>query len=256
MGIFYDSHKSLRTGWKVVRATVLWVLLAIVLSVILSLIRAETLSDFVPHACLILAVLLCLRLDRRGLRDVGLFVHPRWLGDFLSGMVWGAVWVILAVAGMVWITRELDTGVFFQDIHPAAVAEALLFWLLVAVGEEILFRGYVISTLRSSLNTPFSLLAAAGLFTLVHVINPEYYWFAFIYAFLLGLLLGVVFVWKSSLWKVIGFHFAWNLLQSSTVFNTPAQGGEIVYLVILGINLVVLCCSSWLGLRIYPKNVV
>ena len=112
-----------------------------------------------------------------------------------------------------------------------------------------MFRGYVISTLRSSLNTPFSLLAAAGLFALVHVINPEYYWFAFIYAFLLGLLLGVVFVWKGSLWKVIGFHFVWNLLQSSTVFNTPAQGGEIVYLAILGINLIVLCCSSWLGLN-------
>jgi membrane protease YdiL (CAAX protease family) len=72
----------------------------------------------------------------------------------------------------------------------------------------------------------------AGVFTLVHLADPEYYWFAFVYAFMMGILLGTMFVRAGCLWYALGFHFAWNVLQSEEIFNVPERGGGLLFLVV------------------------
>lgn len=209
--------------------------LAVVLALFTSLMRVQALSEYVIPVSMILAVLLCLRLDKWPLKNIGLFPHEKWLSNLLVGVAWGAASIVVVVASLVWITGELSLDVLFQEWGFGAILNSLLFYLLVALGEETLFRGYAISVLQSRLSTGLSLVVAAGIFTLIHVINPEYYWFAFVYAFLMGLLLGAMFVRAGSLWYALGFHFAWNFLQSEPIFNLPGQGGEAVFsLVIVG----------------------
>jgi membrane protease YdiL (CAAX protease family) len=229
------NDRELRPGWRIARVVVIWMVLAVVLALSTSLMRVQVLSEYVIPVSMILAVSLCLRLDKWTWRDIGLSLHEKWVSNLLIGMAWGAASVVVVVASLVSITGELSLDVLFQEWGFGAILNSLLFYLLVALGEEILFRGYAISVLQSRLSTGLSLVVAAGIFTLIHVINPEYYWFAFVYAFLMGLLLGTTFVRTGSLWYALGFHFAWNFLQSEPIFNLPGQGGEAVFsLVIVG----------------------
>jgi membrane protease YdiL (CAAX protease family) len=130
----------------------------------------------------------------------------------------------------------MSAEVFLGGFGVRELAGSIAFYALVAVGEELLFRGYVISVLRKGLGEVTSILIAAAVFTSMHVINPEYYWFAFVYAFLMGILLGFVFVRRTTLWTVMGFHFAWDTLQSDAVFNFPERGGEAVFAAVLALN--------------------
>ncbi len=72
-----------------------------------------------------------------------------------------------------------------------------------------------------------AILSSAS-FSALHAFNPEYYWFGFAYAFLLGILLCLVVVRTGSLWLPIAFHVSFNFTQS--VLGMPDRGGEILYL--------------------------
>ncbi|HPA52628.1 MAG TPA: CPBP family intramembrane metalloprotease [Thermoanaerobaculia bacterium] len=92
------------------------------------------------------------------------------------------------------------------------------------------------------------MLLSAGLFAAIHGINPESYWFAFVYAFLLGVLLAEIVLTRGDLGCVIGFNFAWNLLQDKGLLNLPERGGEGAYMAVLLIGLVL---TNW---KIPPRT--
>jgi membrane protease YdiL (CAAX protease family) len=239
MRILRGAHRELRTIWKIARVMVFFAVFSVVLALLGSLPHLGWLSDYAIHTGAILAVLLSTALEKRSLGFVGLSVDKRWARELLTGMLWGAASVVIVVLGMVWITNELSLDAFFAGAGIGAVGGSVLFYVLLALGEEVLFRGYLISVLRTRLGEAPSIMIAAGVFTLIHIINPDYYWFAFVYAFIIAILLGSVFVRRGTLWIVVGFHFTWDFLQSNVVFNVPARGGEVIFAIVLAANFIV-----------------
>ena len=115
------------------------------------------------------------------------------------------------------------------DIHSEAIVEVflqmsniwdLLFTLLVlaivpAIGEELLFRGYLQQKLGNWLRNPHTtILITAFLFSAIHF-NFQ----AIIPRFVLGVLLGYLFYWSNSLWLPILAHFANN--AQVVIFSYP-----------------------------------
>ena len=103
--------------------------------------------------------------------------------------------------------------------------------ILAPIAEELLFRGYVLRTLRP-FGKKFAVFASAFLFGLFHgnlLQTP--------YAFLMGLLLGYVAVEYSVMWA-IGVHVFNNLVLADFLSRLtkllPAAAGELVNLVLLG----------------------
>lgn len=234
MKVFHSGNNELRVGWKVLRVLLLVVALTAAFAALARLLKIEALGDYAVHLAMICGALLGLRLERKPLSHIGIRLRDSafWI-DLLWGLAWGALLIGLVVGGMVFITGEMSAGQFWAGTTISGLAYSFVGWLVVAAGEESLFRGYILSMLRQRMRLWAALAVSAGIFGAIHIINPDYYWFAFVYAILIGVGLGGVVVKRGNLGGAIGFHHAWNLLQDKGILNTPARGGEAFFAIIL-----------------------
>ena len=96
----------------------------------------------------------------------------------------------------------------------------LLFTLLVvavvpAIGEELLFRGYLQQSFSKWLSNPHvAIIVTAVLFSAIHL-----HFQGFFPRFILGVLLGYLFYWSGSLWLPILAHFTNN--AQAVIFSYP-----------------------------------
>jgi membrane protease YdiL (CAAX protease family) len=115
------------------------------------------------------------------------------------------------------------------DTHSEAIVEAFLqmgtiwdlfYTILViavvpAIGEELLFRGYLQQKLGNWLRNPHTaILITAFLFSAIH-----FHFQGMIPRFVLGVLLGYLFYWSNSLWLPILAHFVNN--AQAVIFSYP-----------------------------------
>lgn len=234
MSLFYSADNELRSGWKILRVFVIVIILMAVFAILAALLNFQALADYAVHLAMIIGALWGVRLEHKSLTFIGIRLRERaFWQDAILGFAWGCLFIGLVVGGMVFITKEMSLSQIGDAATIPGLAYALVFWLVVAIGEESLFRGYILSVLRQRMSSWLGLIISAGLFGAIHVINPDYYWFAYVYAFLIGIVFGGIVIRRGSLGGVIGLHYAWNLLQDKGLLNTPARGGEVIYTIIL-----------------------
>ena len=107
----------------------------------------------------------------------------------------------------------------------------LFTFLVVAVGEEILFRGIVFRMMDDRWGTVVALLVSALIFGFVHITNDNAtVWSSVAIAVEAGLLLGAAYKWSGTLWVPIGIHWAWNYFQGP-VFGFAVSGNATPSLV-------------------------
>ncbi|MBQ3766950.1 MAG: CPBP family intramembrane metalloprotease [Bacteroidales bacterium] len=110
-----------------------------------------------------------------------------------------------------------------------ALLTSLMVFLLVGVGEEVLFRGIIFRMIDRRLGTWVALVVSALIFGFVHIMNQNAtVWSSIAIAVEAGLLLGAAYKWSGTLWLPIGIHWAWNFFQGP-VFGFAVSGGERDY---------------------------
>lgn len=102
----------------------------------------------------------------------------------------------------------------------------LLFFILVAFTEEIVIRGYVLTNLMGSMNKYVALMVSSGMFSIMHMGNPDYGWLAASELFFAGILLGLSYIYTRNLWFPVALHFSWNFFQG-TVFGFNVSGKHV-----------------------------
>jgi membrane protease YdiL (CAAX protease family) len=240
MTLFVSERKELRSGWKIIRVFVFAFLFAILLALLASALNIASGGEYAFNLAILAAVGLELIISRKPLAFIGFnFTEAAFWKDFLVGLVWGGVSIGLAAAGMVFLTGEIIRGEIGRGLTFLSLTGMLAYWLLVAVTEESLFRGYLLAILKNPLGVRTAMMVSAALFSVLHFLNPEHYLFAYLYAILIGLLFGEVVIRRGNLGWVIGFHFVFNLLQDKGLLSFPVQGGEAVFTVVLLVNLAV-----------------
>lgn len=107
------------------------------------------------------------------------------------------------------------------------VLEYFCVFFIVAVGEEIIFRGIVFRMVDERYSTWVAYLVSALLFGFVHIINPgATVWSSVAIAIEAGLMLGAAYKYSGGLWMPIGIHWAWNFTQGN-VFGFEVSGNEV-----------------------------
>ena len=102
----------------------------------------------------------------------------------------------------------------------------LFTFLVVAVGEEVLFRGIVFRMIDDRWGTAVALIVSALIFGFVHITNSNAtVWSSLAIAVEAGLLLGAAYKWSGTLWVPIGIHWAWNYFQGP-VFGFAVSGND------------------------------
>ena len=108
----------------------------------------------------------------------------------------------------------------------SALVGALCTFLVVAVGEEVLFRGIIFRMIDERWGTAVALVASSLIFGFVHITNDgATVWSSVAIAVEAGLLLGAAYKWSGTLWVPIGIHWSWNFFQGP-VFGFAVSGNE------------------------------
>ena len=112
------------------------------------------------------------------------------------------------IASVQWVPRDL--------------LGTLLFFLLVAVTEEVMLRGFVLGRMLSAgMNRFVALFLSSALFSAMHLFNPNFALLPFINILLAGCLLGASFLYTRNLCFPVVLHWFWNWLQG------PVLGYEV-----------------------------
>ena len=148
----------------------------------------------------------------------------RLAGDTLRGLAIGFCFFVAVVLVMSVFGIYRFDG--FGMERPVQLLTAFLMFLLVAVGEEIIFRGVLFRWIDEKWGFAVALTVSALLFGLMHLPQPgATLWSSFAIAVEAGLLLGAAYKYAGTLWLPIGIHWAWNFTQGN-IFGFEVSGGD------------------------------
>ncbi len=151
--------------------------------------------------------------------------HAGWWKDLLFGCllafgVMAAVFLVEATQGWLVVEKWMGHGEP-PDAWLRSVWLSLLTNLVPGIGEEVMFRGYLLTGLVRAWGKRAGLAVMVVLFALPHLTvtgAAETNWLLFtVLLSLPGLVLGWATLRAGSLWLPMGVHFAWDLAYD--VFN-------------------------------------
>jgi membrane protease YdiL (CAAX protease family) len=152
-----------------------------------------------------------LRIYERGqLADIGLEWTAASRRNLAVGVL-GGIGAALIVLVFPLLVRVADIEPVPNEHFrwPSAVFVSIVL-LFGAVGEEMLFRGYMFQVLVKAIGPFATILPMSVLFGLAHSDNLNFSWLALLNTVLWGIVLGYAFLLSGDLWLPIGLHFGWN----------------------------------------------
>lgn len=161
--------------------------------------------------------------DHLPIADLGLSLKGRTKDIFWGTFVALAIYAV--GFGILYAMGEVEIAA----VHFSAY-ELLLSWilmLLVALTEEIAFRGFVLGhLLTAGANRFVALFLSSALFSLMHIFNPNFSLIAFLNILLAGILIGSTYIYTRNLWFAIALHLFWNWLQGP-ILGFEVSGGRL-----------------------------
>ncbi|GLW72722.1 CAAX amino protease [Kitasatospora phosalacinea] len=92
-----------------------------------------------------------------------------------------------------------------------------------AVGEELMFRGLALQALEQVWGSRVALAVTSLFFGVAHLGTPgATAWGGLSIVLEAGALLGAAFLWRRSIWFVVGLHFVWNTAEQ--LLGIPVSG--------------------------------
>ncbi len=249
----FIGHDGLRAGWSILT----YLLIAFLFSTLASFIIRHVLhhnppvqrqsislsttlvADGLSFLLLLLAAFIVSLVEKRRFSSYGIGAFRT--GQFVNGSLWGAA-ILSSLVGLLHVR-----GLLVMDsvlLHGTAALKWGLLWLLgflcVGLTEEFLTRGFLQVTLTRGLAGVAGLLGmgergrqrlgfwlAALLFSFLfgfgHGSNPGESPIGLVSAGLIGLIFAFSLWRTGSLWWAIGYHMAWDWMQSF-VFGVADSG--------------------------------
>lgn len=162
------------------------------------------------EALLILFTVIHVRsIEKRPLRTIG-FVKKIYGLKYLIGFVIGAL-----LLGVNMLPPFLSLPFEFTGVKPIAIVFLIAF-ILQSAGEEVLFRGYMMSALLRRGSGLWALVISTVVFGLIHIFNG-YNFLTMCLVTLLGAVLGAYMLREGSIWGAMGLHAAWNFFTTCLV---------------------------------------
>ena len=144
----------------------------------------------------------------------------------------GIGWAVAAVNFLAIIVCLFLCGYYrivTVEFDVASQLSWLSLFLLVAVVEEVVFRGILFRLITDKWNIAVGLTTSSLLFGLAHLGNPgATLWAALAIALASGWLFGMAYAYHQTIWVPVGMHWAWNYLEGG-VFGCAVSGTPLDY---------------------------
>jgi membrane protease YdiL (CAAX protease family) len=168
--------------------------------------------------------LIMARIEKRPFSAYGL--PPR---DAFGKLFWlGTLWGIVAITVLLGAMRAVHVFYFGHlELHGLRIVKFAIFWglffWLVGLFEEFLFRGYTQYTLTSGIRFWPSAILLSALFGRVHLENKGEAWAGALAAGLIGLFFCLTLRRTGNLWFAVGFHFSFDWGETF-LYSVPKSG--------------------------------
>lgn len=241
--IFLNSFKRLRSGWRVAVFSVSFFILNVIFGLGAYFILTSLRVGFAPNSFVSLTTTFTIFsfvaiflgwfygkvFEDLPFRALGCSLSKNWLRDLIFGLLIGAVSILFAA-----LIAFADGGLKFelnQTADSSAIFSTLLTTLLIfivgAISEETLFRGYVLQTLFRARCVWFGILLTSLFFASAHNNNPGANPLSWVNTFIAGVWFAVAYFKTRNLWFPFGLHLTWNWLQGSILGISVSGLSEI-----------------------------
>lgn len=166
------------------------------------------------------AIIYCKKFEKRKSYTMG-FCKRGFFTEYLMGMGIGLLMIVLPILACI-ATGSVSISLS-SSINPLMIALFFGAFLLQGMGEEVFFRGYLMTTLSRRTGLWPSIIISALMFSLLHTGNSAFSFIAFINIFLFGIFAGVFMMKRGSIWAVAAIHTVWNFVQGN-VFGFNVSG--------------------------------
>ncbi len=225
----------LRAGWRLLTFSLLIVAIAVLIKTVGDAFHVRggegwsagsfTIGEAMTLGIGLIATAIMARIDRLPFTRFGLSAKDAFGGRFWEGSLWGFA-AVAALVGM--IAMGGGYHVSGWAIHGGALVRAAAIWLvamaLVGLSEEVVFRGYALSSLADGVGFwPAALLLSLD-FSLTHFFGKPMENLADALSVgLIGLFLCFSIRRTGNLWFAIGFHFGFDF-AALPFFGAPNTG--------------------------------
>jgi len=228
-GIFLGPG-GLRAGWRLLVYLFLVATLFFISQVVLNSLHmlGPLRLIFLDKAFFVLEVtlpaLFLARLEQRPFAAYGLPARGILDGNFRLGLLWGIASVTLLI-----LLLEAFHAYDFSGLamHGYRLAKFALFWtaffLLVALSEEFLLRGYTQFTLGGAIGFWPAAVLLSLMFGGIHLANQGENWMGILGVAIVGFFFCLTLRRTGNLWFAVGFHAAWDWGESY-VYSVPDSG--------------------------------
>ncbi len=178
--------------------------------------KDSILSDLVLEGALVIVVISALLMMFQTFPNINfkdVFVEKEHaLSGFLKGTGIGLILILIAGA-ILFLLGFVDFSL--GKISVAVFLGYLLFFLLVSVFEELMFRTIPLFVFAERYHFLFAIIINGLLFGFVHMSNPGFTWLAMLNITLAGALFSIFTLLKKNISWAIGIHFSWNFAQGT-----------------------------------------
>ena len=228
----FVGPEGLRPGWGLLLYLVLFRLMITAGQVLMRstvhrlahTVWQELVKIAVPAVCVVVPAMIMSRIEKRPFGAYGL----RRRDAFGRTFAWGLLWGFTALSLLLLALRGVHVFYFGTlALHGVRAVEFAVFWgvffLLVALVEEFLLRGYAQFTLARGIGFWPAAVVLSLLFAGLHLANPGENRIGILGIVVVGLFCCFTLLRTGSLWFALGLHASWDWAQSY-FYGVPDSG--------------------------------
>jgi len=237
--IFFDDKGQLRSGWRTSVFLITFIFLGgffiiAALAVLASLPVGPSVGSYLPITipfaistivAIVLAWVYGKAFEKLPSSAFGLSFRSKWLINLAAGLFLGGVALCSALLAAV-VGGGLKLAINHDSSSSAiwsTLSVTFVVFLIGALSEETLFRGYPLQTLVRSDQVIAGIAMTSLLFALAHNANPDITFLSMVNTFIAGIWFAVAYLKTRDLWFPLGIHLMWNWLQGP-VFGINVSG--------------------------------
>lgn len=194
------------------------------------------LKSLIVHLVIFMQIFLLLyvfaiRIDKKTLYDIGI-VRNNGAKVFFYGIFFSVAgmlisWSIYVFSNDISYTLKEDIFTNFYIILPWIVVT-----LLQVSYEELLFRNWLLISIRELSNEKVAIFIGGLFFGITHLLNPGFSLLGIVNGVIVGITLSFVYFKTGSIWMPIGLHFGWNftreILTNGVFFSNMSSKVEVI----------------------------
>ncbi len=177
-------------------------------------------SLFATAATILIVFLYCRLIEKRSFSSMGL--RRNGLRSIPAGALWAIV-LLAAALGFSALFGAVSFGGATIDKRSLWLPVILLGFLVQGFSEEILLRGYLMTSLARSMPLGLTVIISAAAFAAMHIGNPGFGALAFLNIFLFGVFMSLYMIRTGNLWGAGILHAVWNFAVGCIV-GLPVSG--------------------------------